>query len=364
MQNQPKQQNRNQGKRNAKKPTVMLIQNAKPKSNRRNNQRSQKGNQQIAAPIALGSMSRVGGPRYKNSKNGSIRVCHTELIGDVHGSTDYSVTKTDINAGLSTMFAWLSQIAPNYESYKFKKLNFRFVPACSTSTSGVIYLTVEFDSKDAVPTTERQIASYDGSVTGSVWARHNYSCASRNLNKRSSYFVRNGAIPSSSDIQLYDIGYLIVATSGNPDTSILGKMWVDYEVELVTPQLGNVAVGNSLSVHLSGTDRFATVPTVLGNAPLVPTVQANVLTLTATAPYDGVITYAVTGTGIDAADQPFAGTANFGSPAWTSNTAATVGVGTIIFDANEGDTVTVSFSDFTTVGSYDIRIGQYNFANA
>ncbi len=335
--------------------------NAQRRPKKQNKPRPPTGpNRQVQAPVAYGNASQIAGPRYSASKNGSVCVRHEELVGNVNGSTGFAVTTYRINPGLPTMFAWLSSIAPNYESYKFRRLQFKYVPACSTSTSGVIYLTVEFDPQDPAPTSERQIATYDGCRTGVVWTRHTYDCAHRNLSKRSSYFVRNGSVPND-DLPFYDVGYLIISTTGNPDTNMVGKLWVEYDIELTTPQLNNLAVGNSLSGFVSGTDAFATAPPLVGNAPLVLTVASNIATFTASAPYSSLVALNLGGTGL--APPATGGTATTSAKATLGNAAATSFVSqyTVLF--NEGDTFTLNFSTFTTVTGYFLRFGQYNVNN-
>jgi len=310
---------------------------------------------QVAAPVSIGVVTKIAGPKYRASKNGSVCISHKELIGDVNGSVNFSVLRSRINPGLSTMFPWLSSVAPNYESYKFKRLHFKYVPSCSTSATGVVYLTVEFDPQDSIPTSERQIASYDGAVTGSVWTRHEYNCAARNLHKRSSYFVRNGTVPDN-ELQLYDVGYVIGATSGNADNSLLGKLWVEYEVELITPQLNDLAVGNSLSLFSTGAGKV--IPVNTGNAPLVSSINGSVITYTATAPYQALVAYNIAGTGLT--NPPVGGTATSTAKALVVNGASTVSVAQYTVSFNEGDTLTFDLTASTSITNYFIRFGQYN----
>jgi hypothetical protein len=43
--------------------------------------------------------------------------------------------------------------------------------------------------------------------------------------------------PVAGDLQLYDAASVIVGTISCADTSSLGQLWVEYEVELISPQL-------------------------------------------------------------------------------------------------------------------------------
>lgn len=316
---------------------------------------------QPRAPVALGTATVVRNPRIVHAKNGSVSVSHCELIGDVNGSVGLSVSKYDINAGLLAMFPWLSNMASNYESYRFKRLRFRYSPACSTAQKGYVYLTTEFDPSDPVPDDEKQLAAFQGCVYGSVWTPHMYNCTPKNLHKRSSYYVRIGSLSAGADLGLYDTGYLVVATTGNADNSLIGKLWVEYDVELSTPQLNSPAVGRALSALFSGADDFATVPVKTGNAPLTASVAANALTLTASQPYQGLLTFSIAGNGITAISTA-------GSTAALSQFSTIVNAGgtSAIYSANvsflTGSTLVLD-PNATTIGANRTRIGQYNVNN-
>ncbi len=338
--------------------------NQKKKKTRRSvRKKSMNGQSQTTAPVSVGIVGKVNSPKMNYKNAGTVCVSHTELIGDVNGSVGLNVATYSINAGLSTMFVWLSNMASNYESYKFRKLHFRYVQACATTATGQVYLTVEFDPSDVAPSSEQQLATYDGVVYGTPWANHIYKCALRNLSKRSSYFTRIGTLSNSADLPLYDVGYLVVATTGNASTALVGKIWVDYEVELVTPQLGSIAVGRSLSANFSGADNFVTVPAKAGNAQLTASVAANVLTITAQQPYSSLLSFTVAGTGL--VSVALAGTAVVTAVTNVTNAGGTASVvGANVNFANVGDTLTITIASPTTVTATRARFGQYNTANA
>jgi len=49
-------------------------------------------------------------------------------------------------------------------------------------------------------------------------------------------YVRSGSLASNLDIKTYDTGNLFVGAQGCADTTDIGELYVDYEVELITPQ--------------------------------------------------------------------------------------------------------------------------------
>lgn len=312
----------------------------------------------VNAPVSVGTVGRVRTPKYRMEKNGKVLVRHCELVGDVIGSTNFQVNSYSINAGLPNIFVWLSSIAGNYESYKFKKLRFRFESACSTSTSGYIYITVDFDAADGPALTEQAIANYEGVQYGNPWLRHIYACAPHNLSKRSTYYVRNSALAAGQDIILYDVGNLQIATVGNGGTPTLGKVWAEYDVELVTPQLTQNGIGRALSGKFVGTDDNVTVPVLTGNVPLLASVNAATLTLTCTLPFQGLL--AITAVGTVMASPTVAGTGTIGLLEFL-NSASSISR-TLRVNLLPGQTITIDW-DATTVTGYRLRFGQYLYDN-
>lgn len=319
-------------------------------------------NRQSKAPVALGTVARVSRPNISHTKKGTCRVSHSELVGDVVGSDAFTVVSYAVNSGLASVFAWLSSLATNYESYKFRRLTFRYVTACATTQTGFIYLAMEYDPTDPVPTSEQQLATYDGCTFGSAWTNHTNSSSKLNLSKRSSYFVRAGTLATGVDLGLYDIGYLIIATVGNGGTPALGKLWVDYEVEFTTPQLGSIGIGKALSSSFVYTDFFSTAPTKLGNSPLTATIVANTsTTLTTTQQYQCVITVAAVGTTL--ANVVATGTATTTSGTQVINAAATNLVRSFEVNFNAPGQTLILTVTAATLTSFVLRIGQYDVSN-
>jgi len=313
-----------------------------------------------AAPVSLGYNGAVKPPKYRSTKNGCVCLSHSELVGDVIGTLAFTPTIYSINAGLTTLFLWLSNIAANYESYIFKKLKFRYLPACATDNAGTVYVSVDFDPSDPAPVTERQLTNYQGTRFSAPWKATVYDCLSSNLRKCSSYYVRTGALNAGEDIGLTDVGNFIIATVGCA-ASTMGKLWVDYEVELSTPDFLQTAVGRALSSRLVNLNNFTTLPTVTGIAPVTATIAANVLTLTATQPYACLVAMDTVGTGLTTVAT--GGTANITTEDACVNAAGTQNLYTLVVLFAVGQTLMLSLTAPTTVTNVTIRLGQYDFAN-
>jgi len=319
----------------------------------------------VNVPAAIGTSVRTGAPRIKaikTPKGCGFHVEHSELIASVLGSVDFATTKYALNPGLASVFPWLSSIANNFESYKFRSLKFRYIAGCPSSTIGSSFLSVDYDPTDPNPTSETQIVSWESTTNQPSWRDMTFNSAPANLNKRQTYYVRNGTLPANSDIDLYDVGNLFVSTQDNVAAAKLGKVWAVYSVDLMTPQLGTVGIGNALSGRFGGADDFATIPPLVGNVPLVASVAAGVLTFTASQQYQGLVSFVITGTGV--VSTTLGGTATRSAGFQSANAGGTQLVGTA--DVNfilPGQTVTFD-NTTTTVTDYDIRIGQYAVANA
>ena len=335
-------------------------QSSKPKQQprRKRNQSALSTVQVTNAPVSQGISGRAKPGKFKPAKEGRAVLCHSELIGNVVGSDLFNATLTPINPGLQAFALWLSSMGPNYESYKFRKLTVRYENACSSATDGSVYVGVDFDPSDAAPQTEQQLTSYQDTQFTAPWKRVSYHCSPANLSKRKSYFVRTGTLAAGQDLGLYDTGNIIVATVGTP-ASTIGKLWVDYEVELMTPDYVITPAGRSFSGKISGVDNMATAPTVVGNLPLTSSVNGNVLTLTSTQSYAGLLGLNLSGTGLTVV--AIGGTGAESMRQQNVNSAGTqiTAVISLLFTA-PGQTFTLSITTPTTVSGYACRIGQYD----
>jgi hypothetical protein len=352
----------------------MLKQNQPSKTKKKNNKPKPKKQakpqqkllvvQNTPAPVSKGVRGSIPDAKFSATRGGKICVRHSELLGTVSSSSDaFAVTAFPINPGLSNFTGWLSNVAKNYESYRFKKLRFRYIAACPTTVSGQVYVTVDFDASDPVPLTEQQISYYEGTRYSSPWNHQEYVCTASNLSKRKSYYVRSKPLGANQDVVLYDTGNLFVATTGTGSNS-LGKLWVEYEVEFETPEFTLTPEGSSLSIRYAGDDNFVDVPSAVGFVPLTPSVAGNVLTLTSTAPYSATVGVSITGTGLSVVATGAAGGSTSLIRNQTVNSGATNISATLamLFTA-PGQTITFSITTPTSVTAYAMRLGQYNAAN-
>lgn len=356
---------------NQSKPTQTKARRAKrPKPKSRNMklkrnplEKSTKSGEQ-SIPVAFSDKRVTGKPKQTHLTNGDAVVEHSEFIQDVPGTIAFSVLAggLPVNPGMSNTFPWLNQLANNYESYLFEKLEFEYRTSSSSATSGVLMLAIDYDASDPAPVGKVQISSYQDCARDAPWKSFIQRNKLQNLRKRSSYYVRNGALSANQDIKLYDVGNVFMASQGMAaDTPAVGELWVNYKIRLMTPQLQDPAVGTSRSSRIIYTG--STIDVNAGsNAPLVATGTATSSILTATQPYNCLISLLVTNT---APNIPALATVGTSCTLQNSQfqTTGTLGVGLASYQALflTGQTLNIQNTG-TAPLTAGYQIGQFNSA--
>lgn len=195
-----------------------------------------------------------------------IRVKHREFLGDIlSGSvagafTNYSYP---LNAGLRTTFPYLSQLASNYEEYCFKGLVFEFIstasPFLSTSALGSAIAAMEYNSSMPAFTSKFAMENSAAAVSTRLDKNLMYGveCAA-GANVQNCYYIRQGAstLPlTTTDLGLFQ--FAIAPGAGVPTSSVLGELWVAYDVELDRPLLNMDDIG---SCHVYRTGATSLLP--------------------------------------------------------------------------------------------------------
>jgi hypothetical protein len=306
------------------------------------------------APRAIGKLNRTGGPtiQSRRSKNCSIVFSHREYFTDVvsSGNQFLSVISFAINPGRQNVFPMLQSVALSFETYRFNRLSFEYIPRCSTASTGSFGMMIDFDASDAPAASEREVLAVQGAVDCSVWQNVIYHApkdALTGLGPRR--FTRSGLIPTNSDVKLYDVGTFQYFAYGPGGGTALGKLWVDYEIELYTPQLATelIVYGNSNHTEAGGTistaDGWGTAFTLAGGLPL--SVSGNNVEFLTTGEY--IVHALSTGTGVTA------------SPAITAIGSATV----TLLDALVSGTTSVMYEFLIEVA--EVAAGfHFNYAGA
>jgi hypothetical protein len=184
-------------------------------------------------------------------------VTHREYLYDVVSAIAFTASTTEINPGHLTSFPWLSRIANNYESYVFRSLKYLYEPQCSTATAGTIMLAVDFNARDPAPVTKTQVMAYEGAIRSPAWSSCSYDSPAADLHKRKTYYTRRGTVTSGAQLD-YDTGNFFLCVMGQAVAgSALGELYVEYTVDLFTPQINDVGAGLAAYRTWSGTSNAA-----------------------------------------------------------------------------------------------------------
>jgi hypothetical protein len=253
--------------------------------------------QAVSAPISMGRVSTMSRPETKNLPNGDILIKHREYIRDVIGSIDFVAAKFAVNPGLPGVFPWLSTLSNSYESYLFERLEFRFETSSPTTLPGAVILAIDYDPSDTPPIDKTQALAYRNSVRSPTWSSSDHRSLKEDLNKRKTYFVRRGTNPAGTSVASYDVGSLFVCTKGQTGVSVIGELYVDYTVRLMTPQLSNPAVGEAFYMRLTGNTNNTKFSNKVGNLDIeVINISPTVSRWTFRQPWEGYVTFYTSGT--------------------------------------------------------------------
>lgn len=202
------------------------------------------GGKPMIAPVAVANAQRFPA---NSRRMQSHRFTGSELVASVIGSVAFAATKYAVNPGLAASFPRLSVEASKWEQYCFRKLRYRFVTRTSTSTVGSVILSPEYAVNDPAPASEVQATDTQDAVEDAVWKE--VSC---DLDVKAMYpsgprkLIRHGAVPG--DLNLYDSANFYVCTVEEAGTDAIGKLWVDYDVELFVPQNSSLTAPKSSMV--------------------------------------------------------------------------------------------------------------------
>jgi hypothetical protein len=238
---------------------------------------------QTSAAAAYSTGQSSYAPRITASRDQS-RIVHRELIASITGSVAYVNGLTfPLNPGLSQSFPWLSTQAQAWEQYHFNSLKFCYYTRTGSATPGSVLLIPDYDAADAAPVSEVIASSYEDVREDVPWK--DIECPLRVAAMHPDgpkKYIRSGLLTPNLDIKTYDVGNLFVGTTDGTAVP-WGKLWVEYDIVLHTPQLnpgGIVGSGFQLTVGATPTTAniLGAAPTSALNSTPFVTVAGSVLT--------------------------------------------------------------------------------------
>jgi hypothetical protein len=115
-------------------------------------------------------------------------------------------------------------------------------------------MATNYDVLDPPFTTKLAMENYEF-ATSCMPHESNLHCVetAKRQNPLSELYVRHGAVPSTADARLYDLGYFQLSTVGMQQAGVvIGELWVTYEIEFYKPKLTN-SVNENISIdHYAG----------------------------------------------------------------------------------------------------------------
>lgn len=311
-----------------------------------------------SAPVAISQFQTSSRPMFSTLADGSdlrIRVRHREFIADIPGSVNYGVNSFPINPGIPSVFPWLSNVAQNFESYQFRDLCFQYRTESPTSSAGKIILSVDWDAADAAPISKLQQFEERTKAEDAVWANFDLVCDKQDLAKFGTQrYVRN-ALPlpavGAVDIKTYDVGNLFVGRQGESGTTVIGELWVCYDIELMTPNVPLVTSEKiTAATAISNVQIFGSAPVQTGA--LIANASVNTLTF----PFSGQYAVDMILTGTTPVVTVIGGTATQSATAFNVS-SATQNATSVLVNANSLDTLVYTVTG--TVTASVVRIMEY-----
>lgn len=220
----------------------------------------------VAAAYSTGK--KMQQPVIKRNQDGSCRVTHKEFVTNVSGSDEFNNSiALSLNPGLQDSFPWLSTFANSFQLYEVHSLAFKYYTRTGSNSTGSVIMSPDYDSSSSPPVDEATQAQFKDTTEDAPWkdqtCRLTRSAMHPSGKKK---FTRFTAVPSASDIKLYDVGkFYLSSVDGSTDK--WGKLWVEYDIEFSVPQKpqDNPVVLAFVSARYMGEDGSGTPDNPVGN---------------------------------------------------------------------------------------------------
>jgi len=328
--------------------------------------RPPRGQTSVAAAYATGQRSTA--PRIEASRDQS-RIVHRELIGSMVGSQAFAVAQSvPLNPGMAAFAPWLATQAQSWERYRFNKLRFCYYTRTGSNVPGSMMLAPDYDAGDSAPVSEQVASSYEDVEEDAPWK--DICCVLRPSALHAlgpTKFVRSGALAPNQDIKTYDAGTLFACTvDATANGANWGKLWVEYDVTLLTPQLNPAGGGPLASLHITSpaptTASMLAGQVVAPNSASFATVAGNVVTFSQAGRY--LVAYSGIGTSVTetvapalSAGSSFELTQTQGAAAIVAGTTTAQEISLMVVQMIAGGTITFANTYVAGTGA-DLYIAQ------
>lgn len=195
-------------------------------------------------------------PKFMTNDRTNV-ICHREYLGDINSTQAFSNRTYPLNPTSTKTFPWLSQLAANYQQYRFHGLIFEFRPMITDFTSGgqpgVLVFATNYNANEPSFTSklEMENSEYAVSVKPTLSLIHAIEC-----NPQETTITKLYTDMDSSDPRFTTLGNTQLATVGNLyENIVLGELWVSYCIEFfkpkLVPEVGGVQTAHSRRTTIS-----------------------------------------------------------------------------------------------------------------
>lgn len=174
-----------------------------------------------------------------NSEGSSIRVRHSEFLGDVTALAGSTFTPQSflLNPGNATLFPWFYQLAQCYEEWIPNGLVFEFKSTASTNSTstnlGSLAFATDYDVYDAAPASRVEMLqmaySQDNGVTTNQY--HGIECDPRMNPLGKFWILKSGEVAQGSSRE-YSLGITYYNANNAAVSGVVGQLWIHYDITL------------------------------------------------------------------------------------------------------------------------------------
>lgn len=235
------------------------------------------------APASYGVIARSSQAQINGTEKVVIR--RREFVGTTTNGTvtGFGVTALsaavpgyDINPACSALFPWLCNIAVGFERFRFNKLHFDFIPGQSTATAGRFYAAVDYDYDDEPAASKASLMGNMTAVESAVWQPCRLNADPKSLNRDMPYrHVSCNTRGLFIEGRTTYAGFLEVGFDTTVQNCLM-DLWVEYEVELVTPTTEGF-IFQQLDYPLASVNATSGIATAIGTGfagPVLPSRSA------------------------------------------------------------------------------------------
>lgn len=203
---------------------------------------------------------RVGGRITANVQR-SLPFGKTDFVRNINGTTGFSVQMSEPISMLNPiLFPYGSQILPNYEMYRVRKMRFHFKSfsgnVTTTGALGSVIMGVVYDPNDNKLSDRPTMLNYQGFREAKIDTDLYVDLVTKNNPLPVRYVTHN-----TNANEFNDYGVFYLATDTNPSTTVIGELKIEYEIELYIPRpntifqtqvlSGSIQVGAGVSYALN-----------------------------------------------------------------------------------------------------------------